>query len=98
MNLLQGKHNGIMGSKIRSNKGVFQGSPICALLYITFADGILREYKQNIIPIKTTKTNMIVKKLTGEYRWSEHRIYKLQNGDPDKENKNSRPTLTRQPR
>ena len=32
MNLLQGKHNGIMGSKIRNNKGVSQGIPISFLL------------------------------------------------------------------
>ena len=32
--------------KIGNNQGVFQGSPISALLYITFADGIMDEYTE----------------------------------------------------
>ena len=47
VNLLQGKYNGITGSKIHNNKGVPRGSVISALLYTTFDDSIVEEYKMN---------------------------------------------------
>ena len=47
-NILHGKHEGILGKEIENNKGVFRGSPISALLYIIFADGIMDEYKNEI--------------------------------------------------
>ena len=40
-NILQGKHDGELGRKILNNKGVFQGSPINALLYINYADAVM---------------------------------------------------------
>ena len=40
-----GKLNGELGQELSNNKGVFQGSPIRALLYINFVDGITDEYK-----------------------------------------------------
>ena len=38
-NILQRKHYGKLGDNPRNRKGASQGSPIIALLYITFADG-----------------------------------------------------------
>ena len=52
-NILQGKHDGQLGREIHNNKGVFQGIPISALLYIIFADGAMGEYKKEIIPKNT---------------------------------------------
>ena len=49
-NIPHGKHEGQLGAHIHNNKVVFQGIPICALLYITFADGITSDYNQNIAP------------------------------------------------
>ena len=48
-NILHGKHAGVLGEEIKNNKGVFQGSPISALLYIIFADGIMDEYKKKLV-------------------------------------------------
>ena len=52
-NLLQGNHNGTRGRKVNNNKGVFQGSPISALLYIIFAGGIMDGYEKELLKLKT---------------------------------------------
>ena len=47
-NILRGEHDGILGEKINNNnnnKGVFQGSPLSALLYIILDDKVKDEYK-----------------------------------------------------
>ena len=54
-NTLHGKHDGILGWEIHNNKGVFRGIPVSALLYIIFADGIMKEYKQELIAQKPEK-------------------------------------------
>ena len=60
-NILRGKHNGALGNKIQNNKGVFRGIPISALLYTTFADGIMSEYKTELRKYPTAKIHMAVK-------------------------------------
>ena len=48
-NTLVGKINGVHSREINNDKGVFQGSPLSALLYIIYGDGIMGEYKMNSI-------------------------------------------------
>ena len=52
-NTLVGKLNGLFSNEINNDKGVFQGSPISALLYIILADGIMDEYKTELNKINT---------------------------------------------
>ena len=87
-NWLQGKRNGVRGSKINNNnnnnKGVFQGSPISALLYIILADSIMVEYKQELIQKRTEKTKINMRNLDTEINWTNHYIKKKQNDNTTK--------------
>ena len=47
-NSLYGKLNCEIGTETYSDKGVFEGSPTSASIYIIFADGIMEEYKDEI--------------------------------------------------
>ena len=71
-NILTGKLNGEFGDEVLNNQGVFQGSPISALLYIIFADGIMGEYKDLLNNIEHGKINLNVKNLDTEFSRSEH--------------------------
>ena len=66
-NIIRGKHAGILGKEIENNKGVFHGSPIVALLYIIFADGIMGEYKNNINTQSPQKIKMITRNLNTDF-------------------------------
>ena len=70
-NTLSGRHNGNIGKAVNNDKGVFQGSPISALLYIIFADGIMEEYKEELKNSNTDKIKIISKNLHAEYKWTE---------------------------
>ena len=95
-NILRGKHNGAMGNKIPYNKGAPQGIPISALLYITFADGITHEYKQELRKHPIKKITMIVKNLPIEFRRENFQISETHQDDPEKkiERGTSDPTQT----
>ena len=45
-NIPHGENDGELGAEIINNKGAFQGSPISALLYITYADAVMAEYEK----------------------------------------------------
>ena len=71
-NIPQGKHAGAIGVEIENNKGVFQGSPIIALLYITFADGIMDEYKTATQLHNAQKIKMITRNLQVAFNGTKH--------------------------
>ena len=77
-NTLAGKLNGELSNEIENDKGVFQGSPISALLYIIFADGIMDEYKNELKQLKIPKIKILLKNLDIEYKWTEF-LSKLKN-------------------
>ena len=60
-NAFLGKLDGVSGEGIGGNKGVFEGSPISALLNIVFADGIMGEYK-NGLEKSTPKIKTMIKR------------------------------------
>ena len=66
-NIPQGKHLGEIGTEIGNNEGVFQGSPISAILYITFADGITGEYKNELHPHNAQKIKMVTHDLQVDF-------------------------------
>ena len=68
-NLLQGKRNAAMGVAIRNNKGVFQGVPISAVLYITIADGVMGEYENELLQVETENIYICVKTLKLRSVW-----------------------------
>jgi len=47
---LQPESNGVIGSKVKNNKGVFQGSPLSAYFFIIYAESMMGEYGNSLKP------------------------------------------------
>ena len=67
------KNNGKIGSKVNNNKGVFQGSPLSAFLFIIYIESMMEKYESKLCP--NTKNNMNTIKIRDdkeEAKWSGH--------------------------
>ena len=45
---LRPKYKGAIGTSTHNNRGVFQGSPISAMLFIIYFDSMMKDYAQNL--------------------------------------------------
>ena len=68
-NILQGKHDGIVGKRINNNKGVSRGIAISPLLHSTFSDGIKGDCREDLNKIRISEIRMGVKNLSVEFDW-----------------------------
>ena len=83
-NSLFGKHNGVLGAKV-DNKGVFQGSPISALLYIIYAGNLMMEYKNEINNNFNKDNKQTVRNTDIENKWTEYMFNKNHDNPNSKE-------------
>ena len=75
-----------MGSKIRNNKGVFQGIPVSALLYTAFADSIMGGYKTELPNTKRGEFKANTEGLATEAQCPNRHINRMYHTDPGNEN------------
>ena len=45
---LMPRNNGIIGGKVINNIGAFRGSPLCAFLFIIYAEGVMGGYNNSL--------------------------------------------------
>ena len=87
-NKLRPKCDGYTGNG-ENNKGVFQGSPISATIFIIYAERTMGRYKSNIDLVTTKGGRGSKKKNTnGEFKWAEYQQQK--NESPDAEGQASK--------
>ena len=70
------RHNGKLGTPVNNNTGIFQGSPLSALLFIIYADYAMNIYTSDIINAGVSKTQNIIRDDKTEHSWTNY-ILKL---------------------
>ena len=94
-NTLRPKVKGELGKKVGNNIGVFQGSPLSALLFIIYAERIMTDYNESLpLPIKKNCKGMIVRNYEEEKKWTDFAVRvryrelneKAPKGDPNENN------------
>jgi len=72
-NQLRPNYKGALGNSTHNNRGVFQGSPLRAMLFITYFDSMMRGYTQNLHgKIKHRKQTLLQRTPEQEYAWANY--------------------------
>ena len=68
---LRPKNNGIIGEKVINNKGVFQGSPLSAYLFIIYIESMMEDYNNSLKPETIQNMpNLTIRNNEEEQNWS----------------------------
>ena len=70
---LRAKNNGKVGNKTENNKGVFQGSPLSAFLFIIYDERMMQDYVNNLN--NDTRANMNETTIRDEIEENKWTIY-----------------------
>ena len=69
-NKLCPKYKGVLGPQMYNNKGVFQGSPISAMLFIIYFDHLIGQYEKQLSQqYKIQRPPLTIRNEQAEYKW-----------------------------
>ena len=71
-NTLRPKIQGQLGGKIKNDKGVFQGSPLSALLFIIYQNEMMEEYQELCDAQLRTQPQLKIRSEDNELKWPKH--------------------------
>ena len=76
-NIMRPKCDGYIGKGETDNKGVSQGSPLIATLFIIYAERMIEQYKANLTQhVKQNGRKILVNNQEGEFHWAQYQ-YKI---------------------